>query len=129
NARSDTVNIAVHDPAHFAATLLKEALIRRGIKIKGAVRRLDARARTGEPFDESKLIEMATVRSQPLSEILKVANKQSQNLHTEIWHRQLGVFGDRASGLEDNGAPKKTADLGNNGRISSPEKAGWMYDL
>src|SRR5262249_49625794 len=76
NASPYTIDIAVHDPASFAATLLKEALQRRGIKIMGSVRRSSALGRINQPFDESKLIEIAAIRSQPLSEILKVVNKQ-----------------------------------------------------
>ncbi len=90
-AKEFEVNISVHDPASFAATLLREALARRGISVSGRVRRMDAVARITQPFDESKLTEIASLQSQPLSVLLKAINKPSQNLHTEIMLRQLGV--------------------------------------
>lgn len=91
-AKAFEVEISVHEPASFAATLLKEALARRGIRVSGHVRRVDAVTRINHPFDESKLTELASLQSQPLSVLLKVINKPSQNLHTEILLRQLGVW-------------------------------------
>jgi D-alanyl-D-alanine carboxypeptidase/D-alanyl-D-alanine-endopeptidase (penicillin-binding protein 4) len=90
-AKEFEVELSIHDPASFAATLLKEALARRGIILTGRVRRMDAIARVNDPFDETKLTELASLQSQPLSILLKVVNKPSQNLHTEIMLRQLGV--------------------------------------
>jgi D-alanyl-D-alanine carboxypeptidase/D-alanyl-D-alanine-endopeptidase (penicillin-binding protein 4) len=112
-AAADDIDIAVHDPAGFAATLLKEALERRGIRIAGRVARLDAVARLTQPFDESKLTEIAGVQSQPLAEMLKVVNKQSQNLHAELLLRQLGVLRGENKGLDEYGRPHPTASLGN----------------
>ena len=123
-AGASDVNIAVHDPASFAAWLLKESLERRGIRITGRVQRMDAVARLDHPFDESKLAELASVLSQPLAEILKVVNKQSQNLHTEILLRQLGALRGENTGLDDYGRPKPSASLGADVRKKFLEGAG-----
>lgn len=115
-ATEQVENIAVHDPARFAATLLKEALARRGVRVAGGVKRLDAVARLTRPFDEAKLIEVASVTSQPLSEMLKAVNKPSQNLHTELLLRQLGVRAvmqdEGASELDDYGRPRSAESRG-----------------
>ena len=106
-----TVDISVHDPAAFAANLLKEALQRRGIKIKGTVKRMTALNRVTQPFDASKLNEIAFVESQPMSVLLKVINKPSQNLHTEMMLRQIGEnIGLRE--LDDYGRPKTSDSRG-----------------
>ncbi|HKX29050.1 MAG TPA: D-alanyl-D-alanine carboxypeptidase/D-alanyl-D-alanine-endopeptidase [Blastocatellia bacterium] len=118
------VDVAVHDPASFAATLLKEALERRGISIKGTIKRLDANARASLPFDESKLIEIASVESQKMSELIKVINKQSQNLHTELMLRQLGARQPEATILDDYGRPRATDLLGNEIRKQFLQRAG-----
>jgi D-alanyl-D-alanine carboxypeptidase/D-alanyl-D-alanine-endopeptidase (penicillin-binding protein 4) len=124
-AREFEVDIAIHDPASFAATLLKEALQRRGVRVPGRVKRLDAVARIAEPFDESKLVEIASVESQPLAESLKVVNKQSQNLHTELLLRQLGAQPTTAPAeLDDYGRPRSTAARGNETRRQFLQKAG-----
>lgn len=121
---ADDTEIAIHDPARFAATLLKEALERRGIRVAGRAQKIDAVGRLQRPFDESKLTELASVQSQPLAEILKVVNKQSQNLHTEILLRQLGALRGENPGLDDYGRPRSTAALGNDVRRKFLAAAG-----
>ncbi len=106
------VNIAIHDPASFAATLLKEALERRGIRLLGRIRRVDAIARIERPLDETRLKEIASLWSQPLSVLLKVINKPSQNLHTEIMLRQLGVLRGGLAELDEYGRPQSAEARG-----------------
>jgi D-alanyl-D-alanine carboxypeptidase/D-alanyl-D-alanine-endopeptidase (penicillin-binding protein 4) len=123
-----SINIAIHDPALFAATLLREALGRRKIRLRGRIERRDAIARIAEPFDESKMIEVAQFASQPLSEMLKVVNKQSQNMHTELLLRQLGTRHPDYGLLDEYGQPKQTAMLGNEVRRRFLQRAGIEVD-
>lgn len=118
------VEITVHDPALFVATLLREALARRGIRVSGRTVRMDAVARTENPFDESKLFEMASVESQPMSEILKVTNKQSQNLHTELLLRHLGTRHADYGKLDEYGRPRSATSLGAEVRRQFLQRAG-----
>jgi D-alanyl-D-alanine carboxypeptidase/D-alanyl-D-alanine-endopeptidase (penicillin-binding protein 4) len=118
------VDIAAHDPAKFAAELLKEALARRGVRVRGRVERYDAVARVAKPFDESKLLEVAFVVSQPLAEMVKVINKQSQNLHAELALRLLGTRHADARSLDDYGRPKATATFGAEIRRQFLQRAG-----
>jgi D-alanyl-D-alanine carboxypeptidase/D-alanyl-D-alanine-endopeptidase (penicillin-binding protein 4) len=106
------INIAIHDPASFAATLLKEALARRGIHIMGRIRHLDAAARLARPLDDGNLTEVASVLSPPVSLMLKVINKASQNLHAEIMLRQLGVLRGGPPEPDDYGRPKSAETRG-----------------
>ena len=122
-AQKHEVNVAIHDPASYAATLLKEALARRGIRVLGKVERADARTRVTKPFDESKLTEIATVESQPMSELIKVVNKPSQNLHAELLLLQLGANGGIHE-LDDFGRPRTTIARGNDARRQFLLKAG-----
>ncbi|MBK5294839.1 MAG: D-alanyl-D-alanine carboxypeptidase/D-alanyl-D-alanine-endopeptidase [Acidobacteriia bacterium] len=75
--------IAVPDPARYAAYAMREALIRRGIAVQGAI---EARHRyPGQPPPPAPLEHVLVKReSPPLVELLKVVNKVSQNLHAEI---------------------------------------------
>ena len=122
-AKEFAVSIAVHDPASFAATLLKEALQRRGIRVRGRALQMDAIARVHKPFDASKLTELAFVESQPLATLLKVINKPSQNLHTELLLRQLGAT-QGVHELDNYGRPKPTIDRANEARKAFLQKAG-----
>lgn len=123
-AREFKINIAIHDPASFAAMLLKEALARRRVRVQGRVERADAVARLAKPLDESKLVEVASVDSQPLAEMLKVINKESQNLHAELMLRQLGTRHIDAHALDDYGRRKSTAALGAEIRREFLKRAG-----
>ncbi len=127
NAGEFDVEIAVQSPAAFAATLLKEALQRRGIRVRGKAKALNAIDRTSNPFDASKLTELAFIESQPMATLLKVVNKPSQNLHTEMMLRQLGVTPNAPNApheLDEYGRPKPTFERANEARKQFLTKAG-----
>jgi D-alanyl-D-alanine carboxypeptidase/D-alanyl-D-alanine-endopeptidase (penicillin-binding protein 4) len=117
------VNIAVHDPAAFAATLLKEALRRRGIRVQGSVRSMDAIARVDQPLTTAKLPELAFVESYPLATLLQVINKPSQNLHAELLLRQLAAS-NGTHDLDNYGRPKPTLDQAIEARKTFLQRAG-----
>src|SRR5262249_52007861 len=81
-------SVATDDPALFAACAMYDALTRRGIAIRGQP---IARHRTVNadtlPVEGDVL---ATRTSPPLSELLQVLVKVSQNLHTEMMLREVG---------------------------------------
>lgn len=82
------LRLAVDDPALFAAHALQEALSRRGIRIQGeatAVHRYHA----ADPFDGNHGVELARRESPPLTEVARVVNKVSQNLHAELLLREV----------------------------------------
>lgn len=124
NALPLEVDIAVHNPAAFAADLLAEALERRGVKISARVKSLNAIERLSLPFDHSQLTEIASIESKPISELLKVVNKPSQNLHTELMLRLLGIRHPDSGKLDEYGYPKSMATLGNQVRNAFLQKAG-----
>lgn len=74
---------ALEDPARYAATVFGEVLWSRGIRVMGPV------ATTSEPLPAGARV-LAVHDSPPLSEIVKVVNKESQNLHAEMLLRLLG---------------------------------------
>ena len=80
--------LPVDDPALFAASALYDALARRGIAIRG---RAVARHRgLGEPYTALEGEELASRTSPPLSELLQVMDKLSNNLHAELMLREVG---------------------------------------
>ena len=68
-------DFAIDDPTLFAAEALREALLRRGVRVGGIARAEHS------PASGAVLI---THESLPLIEALKVINKESVNLHAEI---------------------------------------------
>lgn len=88
--RSFSAFLSVHNPALWAATLFKRALIARGIKVDGEVRSRDFRVVESEQFDPQKAFELAQQDSATLSEIVRQTNKESNNLFAELILRTLG---------------------------------------
>src|SRR3984885_6323395 len=98
-----TQELAIGDPALYAAKVLRDALLRRGVSIHG-----DAMARhrfPDEKTSESPQVSMllAEHHSPPLFELLQVVDKVSQNLHAEMFLREVAVasghLGSREAGL------------------------------
>ena len=82
--------LSVHAPALWAAKLFGRALKTRGIQINGQILSRDSRTPPNQRFDPSHSSELAFVQSQPLSEIARKTNKESNNLFAELILRTLG---------------------------------------
>jgi D-alanyl-D-alanine carboxypeptidase/D-alanyl-D-alanine-endopeptidase (penicillin-binding protein 4) len=104
--------LAVDDPALFAAHVLYDALVRRGIAIDGRPvarhRWADAAPdlKRGQPEPPpSGWVEFARRESPPLAQLIQVVNKVSQNLHAEVLLRETARvrrhIGSREAGLEE----------------------------
>src|SRR5262249_43104449 len=89
-SRGFSAFISVHDPALWAATLFKQALIARGIRVEGDVRSRDFRVAERDSFDPQKAFELTSVESASLAEIVRRTNKESNNLFAELLLRTVG---------------------------------------
>ncbi|HVR72163.1 MAG TPA: D-alanyl-D-alanine carboxypeptidase/D-alanyl-D-alanine-endopeptidase [Vicinamibacteria bacterium] len=76
--------VAIADPARYAAVVFSEVLAARGISLTGTV------ATSSDPLPAGRRV-LAARESEPLAEILRVVNKKSQNLHSEMLLRLLGA--------------------------------------
>ncbi len=103
----DVDTIAIANPPQLVAEQFRAALTARGIKVPGPVEvrhfsRLEA-ASGSNPAPPSRIV-LAEHTSPPLSEAIKVVNKESENLHAEMLLRTLGRVqnnqGSLARGLE-----------------------------
>jgi D-alanyl-D-alanine carboxypeptidase/D-alanyl-D-alanine-endopeptidase (penicillin-binding protein 4) len=102
--------LAIEDPAEFSARLLAQLLSRRGIIILGGTRARhilpeEATAiQTAASSAHPNPVVLAEHISAPLAQDVRVINKVSQNLHTEmllrLLGRQKGGTGSVESGLE-----------------------------
>ena len=82
--------LSVHNPALWAAKLFLGALKTRGITVEGQTLARNSRTPPSQRFDPTRSIELASISSQPLSEIVKRTNKESVNLNAELILRTLG---------------------------------------
>ena len=82
------VRVAVENPALWSARILREALIKNGIKVEGGARSTDWTAQN--KFEPDAGVELASIQSQTLGEIVRRMNKDSVNLYAELILRTLG---------------------------------------
>ena len=92
--------VAIQDPALAFVTMLRDALMKRGVKIEGRVRTVTSRSgetllpRTAAGFGTGSMaqfpVEITTLQSPPFSVIAAHTLKPSQNQYTELILRTLG---------------------------------------
>lgn len=105
--------LSVHNPALWAAKLFLDALKTRGIRVEGQTLSRDSRVAQSQRFNPTQAVELASVTSQPLSEILKRTNKESVNLYAELILRTLGrERGEMAALPEANGRERGDDEAG-----------------
>jgi serine-type D-Ala-D-Ala carboxypeptidase/endopeptidase (penicillin-binding protein 4) len=96
-------HICVDSPALYAADAFADALARRGVRVDGPVRILNAPVDTPHYLEKTPLI-VAQHFSEPLSKIVRVINKRSHNFYAEQLLFTLGAYlgreGSFAGGLE-----------------------------
>lgn len=80
--------LAVHNPALWAAKNFKEFLEKKGIAVDGAAKSVDWQ--TKDKVDAENAIELASVESKTLAEIVQRMNKRSVNIYAELILRTLG---------------------------------------
>lgn len=95
--------LSVQNPALWTARLFLAALHRRGIAVAGQVYARNARVAPSQRFDPAQAVELAYTTSQPLSEIARITNKESNNLYAELILRTLGR--ERGAMLQEVEAP------------------------
>jgi D-alanyl-D-alanine carboxypeptidase/D-alanyl-D-alanine-endopeptidase (penicillin-binding protein 4) len=88
--KRDVTPLAISDPAQFAAAVLREELTRRGVAARGnAVARHRLREDSVPP--DASGIELVRRVSPPLSQLLQVVDKVSENMHAEVMLREVGA--------------------------------------
>jgi D-alanyl-D-alanine carboxypeptidase/D-alanyl-D-alanine-endopeptidase (penicillin-binding protein 4) len=96
--------LAIGDPALYAAAVLRDALMRRGVAIRGeamASHRFPDEASSPAPFSPPKPeLLLAERHSPPLVDVLQVVDKVSQNLHAEILLREVAVAAGHVGSVE-----------------------------
>jgi len=104
---SETVErVAIAHPAELVGELFRQALENAGTTVKGGVQvrqvtPLEAAMASRNPLPTSPRVVLAEHDSQPLREIVKQTNKNSQNFYAEMLLRTLGREVKHGGGLED----------------------------
>ena len=91
NAFARPDSIPVGNPALWFVTMLRDALAERGISIAGPPRSVNWLDRQAAPVDLSRLVEVASAESRPISEIVRLTLKPSENLYAQLLLLQVGA--------------------------------------
>jgi serine-type D-Ala-D-Ala carboxypeptidase/endopeptidase (penicillin-binding protein 4) len=83
--------VTVPRPALWFAQAVKDALIKRGIKVKGDIRRITAEDKAAGSSGKDELIELTSVSSPPMRELVKQMMKPSQNLYAQLLFLQVAA--------------------------------------
>ena len=98
-AEPERIRLGIDDPAHYAAWRMRTLLEARGVRVAGETRSRyrplipadDPAVRNGAPAARPPEPEaLAQLAPAPLSEDIRVINKVSQNLHSELLLRRVG---------------------------------------
>jgi D-alanyl-D-alanine carboxypeptidase/D-alanyl-D-alanine-endopeptidase (penicillin-binding protein 4) len=126
SAQPDQEDVAVPDPALFAARALRYELQNRGVSIRGEAQAVHRDLATvPNPLGAPRIaiipsgMELASLESAPLFQVIQIVNKVSQNLHAEMLLRETAYatrsMGTLAAGLDERksflagaGIPEKT---------------------
>jgi D-alanyl-D-alanine carboxypeptidase/D-alanyl-D-alanine-endopeptidase (penicillin-binding protein 4) len=107
NRTSITETVSVPRPAEWMGELLATELQRRGVTIRRGVRHVSAPSAESTRTDLATLLEIASVESPPLAELLPLMMKPSQNLRAQLWLLQCGVAWERK---DSSGGPFPTTE-------------------
>jgi D-alanyl-D-alanine carboxypeptidase/D-alanyl-D-alanine-endopeptidase (penicillin-binding protein 4) len=83
-------SVAVHNPAALFASIFKDALAIRGITVKGRSRSVDWKYREAIPIDFHKMVELGSIESAPLKDIVRETLKPSQNMYAQLLLLHVG---------------------------------------
>ena len=86
-----TEAVAEVKPALWFVNMLKEALAQNGVAVSGVARQLSWPDSRSTPAGPSRWVEVASVQSPPLSEIVKQTLKESENLYAQLLLLQAGA--------------------------------------
>ena len=106
-ARGYGVNLSVHRPALWASRQFVREMKAHGISVDGEANSRDWQTPEKERFDPAGWQEVAFVLGKPLGEIVKITNKHSVNLYSELLLRTLGREREALLPVHDASGPER----------------------
>jgi serine-type D-Ala-D-Ala carboxypeptidase/endopeptidase (penicillin-binding protein 4) len=91
NDKSSPEDVTVHNPAGLFVSYFKEALARHGIQVSGHLRTVNWKDREAEPLNVESLVELGSMESLPMRDIIREVQKPSQNLYTDLMLAHVGA--------------------------------------
>ncbi|MEW6212317.1 MAG: D-alanyl-D-alanine carboxypeptidase/D-alanyl-D-alanine-endopeptidase [Acidobacteriota bacterium] len=122
--RGFTGYVAVHNPSALFVMMLKDALEKKGITVKGRTRVIDWKYREVTPLDAAKMVEIASIDSPPIKDIVREALKPSQNLYAQLLLLAVGAHSQTDLKSQISNLKSNTEDAGIEAMNAMLEGAG-----
>jgi D-alanyl-D-alanine carboxypeptidase/D-alanyl-D-alanine-endopeptidase (penicillin-binding protein 4) len=87
-----TGEVTMANPAGLFVALFKEALARRGIRVDGKTRVVNEFDPSVSGSDVSRLVELGSVSSPPMRDLVREVQKPSQNLYADLVLAHIGAL-------------------------------------
>ena len=97
-----TEDVTLHNPAALFAQFFREALSEKGIVVSGKVRAVNWKDREITPLVLKDWIEIGSMESLPMRDIIREVQKPSQNLYTDLMLEHVGATSFQTNGANDN---------------------------
>lgn len=107
----EPISVTIHDPALFAATVLRETLVKNGIMVNGSVMRDRTAGATARREGQAMGWKAIAAIQTPLATVLARANKDSMNLYAEALCKRTGFAASGEPGSWANGTAAMEAFL------------------
>lgn len=125
---NSTDAVSVHNPALWFVERLREQIEKRGITVAGKARSVNWLEREAQPLDSPKLIEIASVESRPLSEIIAKMMKPSQNLYAQLLLLQVGARGQKPGNKTQTTEDAGIAELNRFAKEAGVKRGELLFD-
>ena len=120
--------VSVHNPALWFVTRLKSALEKRGIVVAGKSRSVNWLDRQAQPLDFSRLMEVASIESRPVSELVNKMMKSSQNLYAQLLLLQVGARSEKSDHQAKTTEEAGIAELNRFARDAGVRRGELLFD-
>src|SRR5262249_11457471 len=84
-------DVTMHNPAGLFIEFFRNALSKHGIKVTGNSRTINWQDREVAPFNVSEWVELGSMESLPVRDIIREVQKPSQNLYTDLMLQHVGA--------------------------------------
>lgn len=85
-------DVTAPNPAGYFIAFFKETLAKSGVKVTGKLRTANWLDRQARPLNFAKLVELGSVESPPMRDLVREVQKPSQNLYTDLILAHLGAL-------------------------------------
>jgi D-alanyl-D-alanine carboxypeptidase/D-alanyl-D-alanine-endopeptidase (penicillin-binding protein 4) len=110
SAQARTFTVAVPDPALFAGTLLRNALVKHGITFDGHVRTLSWPQLNSEVVHQAGMRAIGEIPSPPLPDLIRHMLKDSDNLYAQVLLQEVGARAAYARTCADRAEAPRTSE-------------------